>query len=250
MVSSVKIDLTGRTALVTGGARGIGAAVVDQLYEAGAFVIGTGTNIADIEKLNSHSPPNKQYLAVDFLDESSISSFLTSLKNYNRIDILVNNAGVNRIAVNTETTDEDYDFIMNVNLKGPYLLLREISKKMKANHYGRIVNITSIWSEVTRSGRSLYTASKYALSGLSKTLAVEMAADNVLVNSVGPGFTLTELTESTNTVEELNNIASVIPAQRLAAPIEIANLVLFLSSNLNTYITGQNIIIDGGYTNV
>ena len=134
--------------------------------------------------------------------------------------------------------------------KGAYILMREISKKMINNKYGRIINITSIWSCVTRPGRSLYTASKFAMAGLSKTIAVELAADNILVNSVGPGFVSTEMTLATNTFKELEKITSTIPAKRMADPIEIANFVVFLVSDLNTYITGQNIMIDGGYTSV
>jgi 3-oxoacyl-[acyl-carrier protein] reductase len=121
---------------------------------------------------------------------------------------------------------------------------------MNENGFGRIVNITSIWSVISRPGRTLYSLTKWGIVGLTKTLSTELADKNILVNSVAPGFTKTELTESTNTLEERNTIKSLIPVRRFADPIEIANLVLFLSSDLNTYITGQNIVIDGGYTNV
>jgi 3-oxoacyl-[acyl-carrier protein] reductase len=115
---------------------------------------------------------------------------------------------------------------------------------------GRIINITSIWSNVSRKERALYSMSKWGLAGLTKSAAIDLAQDNVLINSVAPGFTLTELTEATNTVEELRMLEEKIPMKRMAAPEEIANLVLFLSSEMNTYITGQNIIIDGGYTSI
>ena len=114
--------------------------------------------------------------------------------------------------------------------------------------WGRIINIGSIWSVVTRSGRLSYSTSKMALLGINKTLAVEWAKYNVLVNSVSPGFTLTELTSMTNTKDELEIIRTKIPQNRLAIPEEIAKGVLFLSSDLSSYIVGQNIIIDGGYT--
>lgn len=148
------------------------------------------------------------------------------------------------------TDEDDYNFIMDINVKGAYQIMREVTKKMKAHGYGRVVNITSIWSSITRPERSLYTASKFAMTGLSKAVAVELAPDNILVNCVAPGFTKTEMTESTNTPIELKRISSKIPAKRMCQPAEIANLVLFLASNLNTYLTGQNIIIDGGYTSV
>ena len=121
---------------------------------------------------------------------------------------------------------------------------------MLAKQWGRIVNIASIWSVVTRTGRLSYSASKMALLGINKTLAIEWAKHNILVNCVSPGFTLTELTATTNTKEELKTIENQIPQNRMAMPEEIAKGVLFLSSELNSYMVGQNITIDGGYTAV
>ena len=251
MKSSIKIDLSGRTALVTGGTRGIGKAIAALLLSAGAKVIVTGTKEQVIEKLNAENLLDKlTFLQVDFSSESSTSDFLQKLNTYSVIDILVNNAGVNRINPNTETTSEDFDVLNNINLKAPYLLSREVSKLMKLNNYGRIVNITSIWSKVSRPGRSLYSLTKWGIAGLTQALSVELAEHNVLVNAVGPGFTLTELTTSTNTPEEIEKISNLIPMKRMAQPEEIANLVLFLCSDLNSYVTSQNIIIDGGYSNV
>jgi 3-oxoacyl-[acyl-carrier protein] reductase len=250
-MSEVSINLLGKIALVTGGTRGIGLAIADRLYDAGATVLITGTSTDEINRLNDRNTSDRKfYLAVDFLSRDSMSSFLELIGEYNRIDILVNNAGVNRIKANMNTDEDDYNFIMDINVKGAYQIMREVTKKMKAHGYGRVVNITSIWSSITRPERSLYTASKFAMTGLSKAVAVELAPDNILVNCVAPGFTKTEMTESTNTPIELKRISSKIPAKRMCQPAEIANLVLFLASNLNTYLTGQNIIIDGGYTSV
>lgn len=225
--------------LVTGGTRGIGKAIAEEFSLQGASVTITGTGNNYKGEFN--------YRALDLLDNSSIDKFLiwASLQT---IDVLINNAGINKVLANTETNNTDFDNLINVNLKGPYILCREISKSMKNNGYGRIVNISSIWSSITRPKRSLYSTSKAGLVGLTKTLAVELAKYGVLVNSVAPGFTMTELTKNTNTKEELENLAKAIPIERLAKPNEIANLVLFLSSDKNTYLTGQNIIIDGGYT--
>ncbi|MBK0380690.1 SDR family NAD(P)-dependent oxidoreductase [Mucilaginibacter segetis] len=250
-LSSVAIDLSGKTALITGGTRGIGRAIADRFIDAGASVILTGTKKEEIDRLNGESSDSRvAYLQVDFADEISVAAFLEKIKAIGKVDILINNAGVNKIALNTETTLDDFNFLNDVNIKGPYLVSREVSKLMKANNYGRIVNVTSIWSVITRPGRSLYTTTKYAIAGLTKTLAIELAADNILVNAVGPGFTMTELTATTNTPEDIEKITQIIPAKRFAQPVEIANLILFLSSDLNSYLTGQNIIIDGGYTNV
>jgi len=249
--SNITIDLTGRLALITGGTRGIGKAIADRFLEAGASLILTGTKAAEIERLNREKTDDRVvYLQVDFSDPNSIDTFLTNIASYSKIDVLINNAGVNKIALNTETTNDDFDFLNDINVKGPYILCREVSKLMKKNGYGRIVNITSIWSAITRPGRSIYTTAKFAIAGLTKTLAIELAEYNILVNSVGPGFTLTELTATTNSPEELKRITDLIPIKRMAQPVEIANVILFLSSDLNSYLTGQNIIVDGGYTNV
>ncbi|MCR8559728.1 SDR family oxidoreductase [Mucilaginibacter sp. BJC16-A38] len=250
-ISNIKIDLTAKIALITGGTRGIGKAIAERFLDAGSSVILTGTSAAEIEQLNSVNTSERiSYLQLDFNDPASVEAFLLKLNNFDRIDVLVNNAGINKIALNTETTDADFDLLHNVNVKGPYVLCREVSKVMKKNGYGRIVNITSIWSAITRPGRSIYTTNKNAVAGLTKTLAIELGKYDILVNSVGPGFTLTELTASTNSAEELKKITELIPMNRMAQPVEIANVILFLSSDLNSYLTGQNIIVDGGYTNV
>ena len=250
--SHVKIDLTGQLALITGGTRGIGKAIANRFLEAGASVVLTGTKHFEIERLNTANsdPRNVSYFQVDFTDAGSVAAFIDKIQQIGKIDILVNNAGANRVALNTETSTSDFDLLNDINVKGPYLLCREVSKLMKRSGYGRIVNITSIWSAITRPGRSLYTSNKFAIAGLTKTLAIELAEHNILVNSVAPGFTLTELTEQTNTPDELKKLSDMIPIKRMAEPDEIANLVLYLSSGLNSYLTGQNVIIDGGYTNV
>ncbi len=248
---AVKIDLTGKVALVTGGTRGIGKAIAQKFIVAGAYVIVTGTkNKSQPQLLIDFATKNIEFCCVDFSNEISTATFLKKVKQYKRIDILVNNAGINKINLNTDTTLQDFTLLTDVNLKAPYVLMREVSKKMKKNKAGKMLNITSIWSEVTKKGRSIYTATKYGLAGLTKTLAVELAAENILVNSLGPGFVETELTSRTNSKIELKKITELIPLQRLAQPDEIANIALFLCSDLNSYITGQNIIADGGYSNI
>ncbi|GGB10868.1 MULTISPECIES: SDR family NAD(P)-dependent oxidoreductase [Mucilaginibacter] len=250
-ISNIKIDLTGKVALITGGTRGIGNAIAERFLEAGCSVILTGTNASEIERLNNENTVKRiSYLQLDFTRPESVERFLLKLNELDKIDVLINNAGINKVALNVDTTDADFDLLHNVNVKGPYVLCREVSKLMKKNGYGRIVNITSIWSTITRPGRSVYTTNKNAIVGLTKTLAIELGKYDILVNAVGPGFTLTELTATTNSAEDLKKLTEVIPMNRMAQPVEIANVVLFLSSNLNSYLTGQNIIVDGGYTNV
>ena len=247
----MKFDFSGKIALVTVGTRGIGKAIAESFLELGAEVIITGTRDVDVAALEKAGTKGLiHYLRADFSDEQSTLDFLSKLEEFQRIDICVNNAGVNRIQGFCETSLEDYEWIHAVNLKAPYMVLKTVARKMVQNGYGRIVNIASIWSVVTRHSRSLYTTTKCGLVGLTKTLSVELASRNVLVNAVSPGFTMTELTMQTNTPDEIEKIAGLIPIKRLADPSEIASIVVYLCSDLNTYLTGQNMVVDGGYTNV
>ncbi len=252
---AVEINLTGKFALITGGTMGIGAAIADQLHKAGADLLITGVEDRETisqfnDEVKSKGIYNIKYLQVDFTKQASFDHFFETLDEYEKIDICINNAGTNRNNPIDEIKDEDYDLLMEINLKAPFLITRYLSKRMKPKNYGRIVNIASIWSVKSRSGRAVYTITKAGLVGLTKTSAIELAPYNILVNAVSPGFTLTELTKKTLSEDEFKELKSLVPANRFADPGEIAKLVLFLASDLNTYITGQNIIIDGGFTNV
>jgi len=246
---AVEINLENKVALVTGGTRGIGRSIAEQLLKAGARVLATGTDEAQIQKMNDENQNSSlKYLTLNLKDSKNIEKFINEVVEKYNIDILINNAGVNIVSEAIEIDNDDFIEIQKINVHGPFLLAKAFGTKMIEKKWGRIVNVASIWSIVTRSGRLSYSTSKMALLGLNKTLAVEWAKHNVLVNCVSPGFTLTELTATTNTKEELKIIENTIPQNRLALPEEIAKCVLFLSSDLNTYITGQNIAIDGGYT--
>lgn len=240
-----------QTVIVTGATRGIGKAIADLFSEAGARLILTGTKQEVVDKLNKDQiNENIKYFPVNFNERNSVDCFFSELGKYPKLDVCINNAGINILDDFIDTKEEDFDKLVNTNLKGPYLLSRYVSRRMKAQNYGRIINIASIWSEITRPKRSLYTTTKNALYGLTKTMAIELAQFNVIVNSVSPGFTLTELTQATNTLEEIEQISNAIPIKRMADPVELARVVIFLSSKMNTYIVGQNIIVDGGYSNV
>lgn len=248
---AVEINLKNKVAIVTGGTRGIGKSIVDQFLLAGANVLATGTNTSAIEKLNQeNNNPYLKYLQLNLNDPENVKSFIKNTLALHSVDILINNAGINIVAEATEILDEDFKQIHEINVRGPLLLAQAFGKQMIEKKWGRIVNIASIWSVVTRPGRLSYSASKMALLGINKTLAIEWAKHNVLVNCVSPGFTLTELTATTNTKEELKLIENKIPINRMAMPEEIAKGVLFLCSELNSYMAGQNITIDGGYTSI
>lgn len=242
------MDFSNKVVLVTGGTRGIGKAIADYLYECGATLLLTGTRQEQVDHLNAEGAPRKTYLQVDFSDEQSLTRFTERLKKYERIDVCVNNAGINIVENFCDVLQEDYDKVYQINVAAPYKILKAVIPGMVKNGYGRVVNIASIWSVINRPGRSSYSISKNAVVGLTKSLAVEFAKDNVMVNSVSPGFTLTELTANTNTMEQIAELSAKVPAQRMAQPCEIATVVAFLCSSLNSYLTGQNIVVDGGYT--
>lgn len=218
-----------RTALVTGGARGIGKAVAQQLERDGYDV---------------YAPTRAQ---MDLSKPETITEYFASIGSV-RFDVVVNNAGINDIHDIELVTDEELERMMEVNLKSPIRILREVVPGMKEQGYGRIVNIGSIWGVVSKRGRTVYSVTKHGIHGLTKTLAVELAEYNILVNTVCPGFTMTELTKKNNTPEQIAQISEEIPIRRMAQPEEIANAVCFLAGESNTYITGQSITVDGGYT--
>ncbi len=246
------LDFTGQTIVVTGSTRGIGKEAAKLFMERGGTVYITGTSSnpsADLVKeLNVLG--EFKYLQADFSSNEGINSFIESLKSITRIDVFVNNAGINLLNEVESLPDDDYNAVLSVNLHAPLKISRFLAKVMKNQKYGRIVNVASIWSVITRAKRGAYTISKNAVNGLTQTMGIEMAKYGVLVNSISPGFTLTELTKSTNTEQELEKIGNTVPINRLADPKEIGMVILFLSSKENSYMTGQNIVVDGGFTNV
>lgn len=249
----MKIDFHDQTVLVTGATRGIGKQVADDFGSLGARLILTGTDKQQVKSLNEeafHTNALKKYFVADFLDKQSTENFLNEIGNYDRIDVCVNNAGINRINYIDESLVEDFEDILAVNLHAPFMIIRAISRIMKRNGYGRIVNISSIFGVISKEKRSVYSVSKFGLHGLTVSSANELACHNVLVNTVSPGFVNTVLTERILGPEEMAVLASQVPIGRFAEPAEISRVVLFLASRLNTYIAGQNIIADGGFVNV
>jgi len=164
------------------------------------------------------------------------------------IDILVNDAGVNRLAGLVETDDDLLRDTLEVNLIAPLRLARALLPAMAERGWGRVVNVTSVWTVVARERRLPYIVSKTGLNGLTRAMAVEFGSRGVLVNAVAPGFVMTEMTTRNNTPEQLQVIAKGVPLRRLAEPDEIAELVAFLASSRNSFMTGQVLVCDGGYS--
>ncbi len=244
----MQLRFENRTALVTGGSRGIGEAAVEALHAAGANVIATATGADAVAKLNEERGGERlTYVALDFRDEASVTKAFGEFKELRRIDVLVNNAGINKINPITEMDDDDWDRIYTVNLEGVYRLTKLAAKKMSAQKYGRIVNISSIFGVVSKEQRSAYSATKFGLLGFTKGIALDLAPAGVLVNCLAPGFVDTELTRSVLGDEGMAQMAAQVPLGRLAQPTEIADAILFLAHEKNSFITGQNIVIDGGF---
>jgi NAD(P)-dependent dehydrogenase (short-subunit alcohol dehydrogenase family) len=215
-------------ALVTGTSGGIGRAIATRLSQDGFRLIEPARAVLDLTSTGS------------------IATYLSTLNT--PVDALVNCAGINRLASATEVSDTDLADTLATNLAGPILLCRALAPAMVERKFGRIVNMSSIWSVVSKPGRLAYSISKAGLNALTRSLAVELARFNVLVNAVAPGFVDTALTRQNNSPEEIETIRRSIPMERLALPEEIAEVVAFLCSERNTYITGQTIPVDGGFT--
>lgn len=253
-MTEVKVDFHGQVVLVTGATRGIGRQLAQDFASLGAQLVMTGTKRPSTEELHAITRKGKGTLLgfheVDFTDQEHVRVFLRELAKYEKIDVAVNNAGINRISRIHESRVEDWDDILSVNLKAPYLITRVVSRTMKRHGYGRIINISSIFGLISREKRSIYSSSKSGLLGLTVASSNELARYNVLVNAVSPGFVLTDLTKRILSKAEMSKLAAQIPVRRLATSDEISHVVVFLASGYNTYITGQNIIVDGGYVNV
>jgi 3-oxoacyl-[acyl-carrier protein] reductase len=235
--------LGGRTALVTGGTRGIGAAICQCLQSNGAKVILTG------RRVEASAAPGMSYHAVDFADRPATEAFAAQAAKWN-IDILVNNAGINKIGPFAELDPVEFDRIQEVNLRAAFLLCRAVLPAMQQKKWGRIVNIASIFGVVSKEFRAPYSASKFALDGMTVALAAEVAADGILANCVSPGFIDTELTRTVLGEAGIAELVARVPARRLGQPEEVAALVAWLAGPENTFISGQNIVIDGGFTRV
>ena len=234
----MKIDFNNQNILITGGTKGIGEKLVKDFKLNGGNVWFTGRD---------PSVKDENYFCVDFNNETEMSDFIDNIAKID-FDVLINNAGTNKIGNIEKYKLSDYERIINLNLVSCFRITKAVIPNMKKKNYGRIINITSISSEISMPLRSAYCSSKFGLLGLTKASAVELAENNILINSIGPGVTSTELTVSVLGENKMKEIASNVPMKRLGTVEDISNVVMFISSSKNTYMVGQNLIIDGGYT--
>ncbi|MGD0331022.1 MAG: SDR family oxidoreductase [Dehalococcoidia bacterium] len=249
----MEIHFENKVVLITGATHGIGKQLAHDFGKLGAELILTGTRPDEIKELNENlirnNRKNIKYYCADFLSEDSLFNLTHELRKFSKIDVCINNSGINRIDYIYDTSLTDWSDIINVNLKAPFVICREVSQIMKKNGYGKIINIASIFGVISREKRSIYSSTKSGLIGLTRAAAIDLAPYNILVNCVSPGFVLTDLTKKTLSETEIKDLVKRIPMGRLATPEDISKVILFLSSELNTYISGQNIIVDGGYVN-
>ena len=241
----MNINFKNQNVLVTGATRGIGRQIAEDMLSCGANVIVTGTSKLSLENLTD----DFLKFPVNFLNKKSSQDFIDFISS-KKIDVCINNAGINKIDEIENINKEDWDSIIEVNLSTPFKIIKEVSKSMKKNGYGRIVNISSIWGVISKEYRGPYSSSKFGLVGLTLATAAELAKYNILVNAVSPGFTLTDLTRNVLGQEEISKITQLIPAGRMGDPADISKVVMFIASRQNSYISGQNIIVDGGFSNV
>jgi len=242
--------LKGKNALVTGASRGIGRTIALELGRQGANV---AVNYAGSEEKAEAVVNELRELGVksfkvqaDVSNEASVKEMVKEvIGEFGSLDILVNNAGVTRDNLLMRMKEEEFDEVININLKGVFLCTKAVTRQMMKQRAGRIVNIASIVGVSGNAGQANYVAAKAGVIGLTKTTAKELASRNILVNAVAPGFISTEMTDALNT-EQKDAMLSMIPLARFGDPEDVAKVVRFLVSDDASYITGQTLHIDGG----
>lgn len=243
------MQLAGKVALVTGAAQGIGKAIVLLLARNGADIVVSDINLEKAEETaNEVQVIGRKAMAikVNVADLEDVERMVqTIIEKFGRIDILINNAGITRDKLILRMTEEDWDAVLNVNLKGTFNCTKAVIRHMSKQKGGKIVNIASVSGEMGNAGQANYSASKAGVIGLTKTIAREFAQRGINVNAIAPGYIQTPMTDalSEKVKEELRRL---IPMGRLGQPEDVAQAVLFLVSEASSYITGQVLNVNGG----
>ncbi len=237
------MDFKDKVVVVTGGSRGIGKSIAESFLNDGATVFVTYKNAIDEEYFNSK---NIKHHKCDVADIKAVSELVDAIvKEFGKIDVLVNNAGITKDGLLMRMSEEDWDAVIDTNLKGVFNFTKAVSRPMMGKKSGKIVNITSISGVMGNAGQANYSASKAGVIGFTKAVAKELASRNINVNAIAPGFIETEMTDKLSEDVKKNYLAS-IPMKRFASTNEVANVVKFLASDNASYITGQTICVDGG----
>lgn len=243
----MNIDLSGKVALVTGGSRGIGKAVASRLAGAGARV--ALVDVVDREQLEATAREiggGAIAVRANVVDADDVGAAVSQVEEQlGPIDVLVNNAGITRDGLLIRMTEEAWSAVLDVNLKGVFNMTKVVARGMMKRRGGRMVNIASVVGITGNAGQANYSASKAGVIGFTKSVAKELAARNVLVNAVAPGFIDTDMTRALPEAAR-ETLRNLIPLGRLGAAEDVANAVLFLSSDLASYMTGQVVVVDGG----
>jgi 3-oxoacyl-[acyl-carrier protein] reductase len=241
----MKIDMNGRVALVTGSTRGIGNAIAKTLVGCNAKVAVVGRDAAKAKEVAAGIGAAGGF-GCDIASPESVEQLVADVeKELGAVDILVNNAGLTKDNLIMRLRNEDWDTVLDANLRGAFVAIRAASRGMMKRRWGRIINIASVVGLVGNKGQANYAASKAGLIGLTKSVAKELASRNILANVVAPGFIETDMTAAM-TPEARTTLSGQIPLERLGTPADIAGAVAFLASDAAAYITGQVIVVDGG----
>lgn len=242
----MNIELSGKVALVTGSTRGIGRAIAETLVSCGARVAIVGRDQAKADEVAAQLGDACRGFACDISDSAAVTALIGAVESaFGQLDILVNNAGITRDNLMLRMKDEDWNAVVDTNLRSAFIAIRAAQRGMMKRRWGRIINIASVVGLIGNAGQANYAASKAGLIGLSKSVAKELASRNILCNVVAPGFIRTDMTDAM-TPEAVKALSSQIPLDRFGSPSDIAGVVAFLASEHAGYITGQVLTVDGG----
>jgi 3-oxoacyl-[acyl-carrier protein] reductase len=244
----MRIDLSGRVAVVTGGSRGIGRAIAGALAECGAKVAVVGRDAERAQAAAAEIGDSARAYACDITQTEAVDALIPAIeRDLGSLDILVNNAGVTRDNLLMRLKDSDWADVLDANLRGAFVVTRAVMKGsgMLKRRWGRIINISSIVGLIGNKGQANYAASKAGLIGFTKAVARELASRNVLVNVVAPGYIATDMTDAM-TADARTALEQRIPLERLGTPADVSGTVAFLASDAAAYITGAVFVVDGG----